>query len=213
MIMINCTGSGTGTAQPIPEDNTTLSMLPFDYDTFCKEKMSYQAYEDMRDTETFRERLLSDTTELGKVIASQFNSLKTTYMVLARNEKFTLYFFLLLRYGEREALTNKENFELYFFQRLSDVEWEGRHPILTNVLVTVTGSSILSILEQPLNKQGNLIPTFTVMPDLTINIYNARMQRMRWGSVTMDAIGFVPVKEDKIATYIIDNNGIFSKME
>ena len=207
MIITNC----TGTAQPIPEDNTPLSILPFDYDTFCKEKMSYQAYEDTRDTETFRERLLSDTTELGKVIASQFNSLKATYMVLARNENFTLYYFLLLRDGEREALTNNENFELYFFQRPRDVEGIGRHLILINVLVTVTGSNILSILEQPLNNQGNLTPTFTVMPDLTINIYNARMERMRWGSVTMDAIGFVPVKEEKIATYTINSNGFFSK--
>ena len=175
----------TGTAQSIPEDNTPLSMLPFDYDTFFKEKMVNSLYEEMRDTETFRERLLSDTTELGKVITSQFNSLKTTYMVLARNENFTLYFFQLLRNVEGKALTH-------------------------NALVTVTGSSILSVLEQPLNKQGNVITTFTVMPDLTINIYNARMERIRWGTATIDAAGSVPVKEDKIATYTIDGNGFFS---
>ena len=182
MIMTNY----TGTAQAIPEDNTPLSMLPFDYDTFFKEKMVNSLYEEMRDTETFRERLLSDTTELGKVIASQFNSLKTTYMVLARNENFTLYFFQLLRNVEGKVLA-------------------------TNALVTVTGSSILSVLEQPLNKQGNVITTFTVMPDLTINIYNARMERIGWGTATIDAAGFVPVKEDKIITYIIDSNGFFSK--
>ena len=98
MIITNC----TGIAQSIPEDHTPLSMLPFDYDVFCKEKMVNSLYEELRNTETFRERLLSDTTELGKVIASQFNSLKTTYMVLARNENFTLYFFQLFKDVERE---------------------------------------------------------------------------------------------------------------
>jgi hypothetical protein len=49
------------------------------------------------------------------------------------------------------------------------------------------------------------------MPDLTIDIYNARMEKRLFGSVTEDGVGWIPIKENKMATYIIDKNGNFSK--
>jgi len=189
VLIINFTVA-TIAQQYTPEDKTPLSMLPFDYDTFCREKLDH-FWSKKLDTEVFRECLLSDTTELGKIIASQLQSSKTTYMVLSRNENFTLYFFLLSREIETEN------------ERIEEIGIEEHQYLIVNALATINSNGILSVLEQPLNYQGNKFPTFTVTPDLTINIYNARLE---------DILGWkCPVKEDKITTYIIDNNGTFSQ--
>lgn len=176
-------------AQPIPEDDIPLSALPFDFDTFCKEKLDNSLYEELRDTEVFRERLLSDTTEFGRAVASELHSLKTTYMVLARNDEFTLYFLQLTR----------------------EVEGKTHRYKTVNMLVTAKGSNILSVLNQPLNPEEGKVPTFVVTEELSVDIYTARMKQRMFGSIVADGVGWIPVKEDKTATYLIDGKGIFTK--